>query len=308
MDNGDTSIKLNNISNINNDNRDDNYQSDSSSSDSPPPPDEVGMLVSMNNNTNTNTNTNLGSYISTHSIYSIFSWIGSSLYSLSSIPYLFSYSSNPEYDHEKILSTIRKLNNHLNFLDKKIEKMNENTLRFADKAEALYKKKNIKSAIHQIRLKKMYDNEIQKLDSLKFNIESQILHMDSVEIMMVTVDTIKDTSEYYQNMHSNINITQLENTLDEMVEHQDAATDMQSILSDMNTFKDSAFDEDELLKELQELSSNDDHDINNTNNKESTLKQPVPHSCANITLSDLPEAPTTSLKNNHNYENVEVSF
>lgn len=299
MDSYVSATEINNTSNINNDSRNHSYQSDSSSSDSPPPPDEIGMLVSLKNNTPPA----LGSYISTNSIYSIFSWLGSSLYSLSSIPYLFSYASNPEYDHEKILSTIRKLNNHLSFLDKKIEKMNENTARFAEKAKTLYKKKNIKSAIHQIRLKKMYDNEIQKLDSLKFNIESQILHMDSVEIMMVTVDTIKDTSEYYQNMHSNINITQLEDTLDEMVEHQDAATDMQSILSDMNTFKDASYDEDELLQELQELSSHDEEDRAETN-----IIKPVPNPHTNITLTDLPEAPTSSLHVANSYENMEVSF
>lgn len=296
MDTDVSSTEINNSSNINNDSRDNSYQGDSSSSDSPPPPDEIGMLVSVKNKTPPA----LGSYISTNSIYSIFSWIGTSLYSLSSIPYLFSYSSNPEHDHEKILSTIRKLNNHLSFLDKKIEKMNVNTSRFADKAKCLYKKKNIKSAIHQIRLKKMYDNEIQKLDALKFNIESQILHMDSVEIMMVTVDTIKDTSEYYQNMHSNIDITQLEDTLDEMVEHQDAATDMQSILSDMNSFKGASYDEDELLEELRELSNNDKE------SKETNIIKPVPKT--NIKLSDLPKAPTTSLNITNSYENIEVSF
>ena len=183
-------------------------------------------------------------------------------------------------------------------------------MRFEEKAKKLYKKKNIKSAIHQIRLKKMYDNEIQKLDSLKFNIESQILHMDSVEIMMVTVDTIKDTSEYYQNMHSSINITQLEDTLDEMVEHQDAATDMQSILNDMNTFKDSAFDEDELLKELHELSANDndnDNEVEEINNKNtSNVIKPIPTS--NIKLSDLPEAPSSTLVMDKSYDNIEVSF
>ena len=298
--------KINNTSNIDNVDRDSSDKSDSSSSDTPPPPAEVGILV----NTSNRNNIDLGSYVSTNSLYSIISWIGTTLYSLSSIPYLFNYSTAPEYDHEKILNTIQKLNNHLSFLDKKIEKMNNNTLRFEEKAKKLYKKKNIKSAIHQIRLKKMYDNEIQKLDSLKFNIESQILHMDSVEIMMVTVDTIKDTSEYYQNMHSSINITQLEDTLDEMVEHQDAATDMQSILNDMNTFKDSAFDEDELLKELHELSANDndnDNEVEEINNKNtSNVIKPIPTS--KIKLSDLPEAPSSSLVMDKSYDNIEVSF
>ena len=190
--------------------------------------------------------------------------------------------------------------------------MNENTNKFAKKAKSLYNTKNIKSAMHQIRLKKMYDNEIQKLESLKFNIESQILRLDSVEIMMVTVDTIKDTSEYYQNMHSNINITQLEDTLDEMVEHQDSATDIQSILSDLNTFKDSSFDEEELLNELKELSKCDDSITNKddyTPNLGTSNIKPPPKST--IKLSDLPRAPMHTINESSiskSCANLEMSF
>ena len=198
------------------------------------------------------------SYIPTQSIINIFSWLGSSLYSLATLPSKVVYPQVEEYDHEQVLSTIQKLNNHLTFLDKKIDKMNSNTNRFGEKAKTLYKMKNVKGAMHQIRLKKMYDREIEKLESLKFNIETQILHMDSVEIMMVTVDTIKDTSEYYQSVNSNINITKLENTIDEMVEHRDSSTDIQSILSDINTFNEQSYDDDDLLKELQEMADSEE--------------------------------------------------
>lgn len=264
----------------------------------PPPPAAAAMLISANNHIQHTASAS--SYLSTSSLYSLFSWLGTSLYSLTNIPRSFTYSSNPEYDHEQVLTTIRKLHNHLRFLDAKIDRMNINTVGFATKAKKLYNNKKITSAMHQIRLKKMYDHEIQKLEALKFNIESQILHMDSVEIMMVTVDTIKDTSEYYQNIHSNINISQLENTLDEMVEHRDDSTDIQSILSDFNAFKESTYDEDELLSELKAMSL--DTGIDQVSQSQ-------------INLADLPEAPIHPLssKKQKNLEeikkdNVEVAF
>ena len=269
-----------------------------SSPKQPPPPAAAAMLISANNHIQHTASAS--SYLSTSSLYSLFSWLGTSLYSLTNIPRSFTYSSNPEYDHEQVLTTIRKLHNHLRFLDAKIDRMNINTVGFATKAKKLYNNKKITSAMHQIRLKKMYDHEIQKLEALKFNIESQILHMDSVEIMMVTVDTIKDTSEYYQNIHSNINISQLENTLDEMVEHRDDSTDIQSILSDFNAFKESTYDEDELLNELKAMSLD-------------TLTEQVSQS--QINLADLPEAPIHPIHNNFqkNLEeikkgDVEVAF
>ena len=210
---------------------------DTDNDDDAPPPAAAAMLIAADNVEKSmvavkDSSADTSSYIPTQSIINIFSWIGSSLYSLATLPVKVAYPEVEEYNHEQVLTTIQKLNNHLTFLDEKIDKMNDNTLRFADKAKTLYKKKNVKGAMHQIKLKKMYDREIEKLESLKFNIETQILHMDSVEIMMVTVDTIKDTSEYYQSVNSNINITKLENTIDEMVEHRDSSTDIQSILSD----------------------------------------------------------------------------
>ena len=143
----------------------------------------------------------------------------------------------------------------------------------------------------------MYDREIEKLESLKFNIETQILHMDSVEIMMVTVDTIKDTSEYYQSVNSNINITKLENTIDEMVEHRDSSTDIQSILSDINTFNEQSYDDDDLLKELQEMADSEEDNV------EKPVATVTPESNAilnpnlTVSLSNLPVAPTNILPN-----------
>lgn len=287
-------------------NSDNNSDSDTDNNNRPPPPAAAAMLIDADH-----VERNIisapyiaTSYIPTQSIYSLFSWIGSSLYSLAALPSKAIYSTTPEYDHEQVLNTIQKLNYHLLFLDKKIENMNNNTIRFEEKAKQLYRKKNVSGAMHQIRLKKMYDREIQKLESLKFNIETQILHMDSVEIMMVTVDTIKDTSEYYQNMNSNINITQLESTIDEMVEHRDSSTDIQSILSDINTFSEQNYDDDELLKELQEMAGDEEEPAAPVNSKSNhPLRPSAPTHDLTVSLSNLPTAPTHALPNVRNGTN-----
>ena len=238
-------------------------------------------------------------------VLTLLSWIGSGLYSLTSV---FSNTISHDEQHMHVLNTIAKLNNHLGFLDKKIEQMNRNSSRFSEQAKKLYKSKKIPSAIHQIRLKKMYDCEIRKLEKLKFNIETNILHMDSVEIMMVTVDTIKDTSEHFKKINSTLNIEQLEDTIDELVEHRDAATDIQSVLSDMQLFNDANYSEDDLMKELQLLSDGDanarDANARDANARDANAGDvnagDVNARDANVPIStiraeDLPEAPSTSL-------------
>lgn len=288
-----------------NENREYNTEesSDNDTDNDAPPPAASALLIAANNTEKSIISVKKSyeqttSYLPTQSIINIFSWIGSSLYSIAALPGKALYHTTHEPDHEQILNTVKKLNNHLSFLDKKIENMNKNTFRFGEKAKQLYRKKNVNGAMHQIRLKKMYDREIQKLESLKFNIETQILHMDSVEIMMVTVDTIKDTSEYYQNMNSSINISKLENTIDEMVEHRDSSTDIQSILSDINTFNEQNYDDDDLLKELKEMAC-DDADNTETKPLTDTHQQSntTIGSDLTVSLSNLPVAPSNALPN-----------
>ena len=294
------------LTELNSENENENNNNSDDDNDKPPPPAAAAMLIAAEQVERSVINAPYiaSAYIPTQTIYSLFSWIGSSIYSLATLPGKVIYSTTPEYDHEQVLNTIQKLNNHLIFLDKKIENMNRNTNRFGEKAKQLYRKKNVSGAMHQIRLKKMYDREIHKLESLKFNIETQILHMDSVEIMMVTVDTIKDTSEYYQNMNSNINISKLENTIDEMVEHRDSSTDIQSILSDINTFNEQNYDDDELLKELQEMTGDEQYSESQVLQKDNNqLYHSIPTPDLTVSLSNLPTAPTHSLPNVRNGTN-----
>lgn len=274
------------ITNVNTKNNDDDDD------DRPPPPAAAAMLIAADQaELNTPYNPTITApFNPTTTLYTVFSWIGYSIYSLATLPGYLMTSATPEQDHEKILTTIRKLDNHLKFLDTKIDKMNENTIKYGERAKRLWRNKNKTSAMHQIRLKKMYDKEIQKLEALKFNIESHILHMDSVDIMMVTVDTIKSTSDYFQNMNNAVNISQLETTLDEMVDHRDTATDIQSILSDINAFSENNFDDADLLKELEEMSQEDDEASTTTSQNNTNV---ISQSCVDV--SNLPHAPTHAL-------------
>lgn len=164
-----------------------------------------------------------------------------------------------QYDGSEIEEAITKLKKTLAFLESKTTNMNIKIFKFKTNAKKLCKE-NRTAALHQIRLKKMYENEVQKLNSLKFNIESNILHVESAGIMMETVSTIKETGHHFQILSKHVDISKIENSIETIFEQRDTSKDIESILC--NTYNDSDIEEDELNQELNELIENSNyHDI-----------------------------------------------
>lgn len=161
-----------------------------------------------------------------------------------------SFSQATEYDSEKVTEAIEKLRQTLGYLDEKVTMMTQRTGHYAASGRELYRCGNRSGALHQMRLKKMYEREISKIESIKFNIESNILHMESMCVMMETVSTVKDTSSYVQLINKNIDVDRLEGMIEEISEQRDTSHDIESILSQGN---DEHYDEDELLRELQDM-------------------------------------------------------
>ena len=159
-----------------------------------------------------------------------------------------------EYNPDQVANSVRKLQGTLKSLSTKLDSMHAQARGYAQKARELYRAHNREAAVHQLRLQKMYDAEARKLESLKFNIESKILHMESVGVIMETVATIKDTSEHFQLVHRNVDIQQLESTIEDMLEQQDTSQDIQTIL---NQTAPAQFDDDELLQELETMTDHD---------------------------------------------------
>jgi hypothetical protein len=166
--------------------------------------------------------------------------------------------TTPEYDATKVEDAIDKLQSTLNFLDTKVGAMGGRVAKYATTAKQLYATKQVASAVHQLRLKKMYEREMAKMEALKFNIESNILHMESVGVMMETVSTIKETSHQFQVVSKHVDIARLEGSIEEMFEQRDTSRDIESILNEMHDTHE--FDDDELLKELEATLADDGED------------------------------------------------
>lgn len=158
--------------------------------------------------------------------------------------------ATPEYDASKVTDAIEKLQSTLQFLDTKVGSMTIRIDTYAASAKTLYSNKQVSSAVHQLRLKKMYERELAKMEALKFNIESNILHMESVGVMLETVSTIKETSHQFQVVSKHVDIARLEGSIEEMFEQRDTSKDIESILNEMHDIHE--FNDEDLLQELED--------------------------------------------------------
>jgi charged multivesicular body protein 4 len=190
----------------------------------------------------------------------------------------FSYKRK-NYTPEDINNTINKLKNiQANIVDR-INVIDKNIEIFYIKSKKFYIKKNKKSAIYNLKLKKMYEREKEKLDSINFNIESQIFSIESMGLIIETAETLKDTSIHMKSINNKLDIDKIESTMEELQENKDIGEELQNIFSESINME---FDEDDLLKELKE------EEI-----KEEEIKE-----------EEIKDSKTTDIKTNINHQNI----
>ena len=161
--------------------------------------------------------------------------------------------STPSYDQASIHAAVSKLQHTRSFLDQKIVEMREKTSMFERTARLECASNNRSGALHQLRLKNMYEREAAKMETLRFNIESNILHMESVSVMMETISTIKETSAHFQTLSAHADITKLETSIEEMFEQSDTSITIENILNDMHAGFE--IDDDAVMEELESMLS-----------------------------------------------------
>jgi len=187
-------------------------------------------------------------------------------------------SKKKTYSQEDMITTIEKLNNIQSNITTRISSISKNIEEFLLKSKKYYKEGNKKSAVYNLKLKKMYEREKEKLESINFNIESQIFSIESMGLIIETAETLKDTSTHMKNINNKLDIEKIESTMEELHEHRDINEELQNIFSESISME---FDEDELLKELEGDDDASDCSIKVDKN----------------IINNMPIAPTTKLDN-----------
>lgn len=161
---------------------------------------------------------------------------------------------------DDINNTIEKLKNIQLNIKNRIDQIDTNMNEFLYKSKEAYKIGNKKTALYNLKLKKMYEREKEKLDSINFNIETQIFSIESMDLIIVTAETLKDTSLHMKSMNSTLDIDKIESTMEELQDHNSINEELQNIFSESVSLD---FDEDELLEELETLKDIEDPTSNN---------------------------------------------
>ena len=183
----------------------------------------------------------------------------------------FSYRKK-NYSQEDMTNTIEKLKNIQNNIIDRIGTIDMNIITFFNKSKKFYVEKNKKSAIYNLKLKKMYEREKEKLDSINFNIESQIFSIESMGLIIETAETLKDTSIHMKSINSNLDIDKIESTMEELQENRDIGEELQSIFSESINM---VFDEDDLLNELKELENDEEEENIDVNVSKISIKPTI---------------------------------
>ena len=161
----------------------------------------------------------------------------------------------PCYDQERIDEAVQRLVHTRDVLDNKIGKMRYRATTYGTTARLECDSGNRNGALHQLRLKNMYEREATKLETLRFNIETNILHMESVSVMVQTVSTIKETSTQFKSMSGGVDIGKLESSIEEIFEQNDTTVTIENMLNDMNGGFE--IDNDAVMEELESMLGTD---------------------------------------------------
>ena len=176
---------------------------------------------------------------------------------------------------EKNKKIVITLNKRLEHLEKKIELEKNNALK-----KIKIKKK--KSALINLKRKKMYEKQVDNLYSQIGNLEQQIIVLESSAVNNSVFETMKISNNTLKKINKKNTVEKVENLIDNIDEQINLTNEVNQVLSNpINDFED----DQELIDELENLNSYE--------NKE------------NVSLPKLPQAPNDQIQSDIKNKNIE---
>ncbi|XP_040997448.1 vacuolar protein sorting-associated protein 32 homolog 2-like [Juglans microcarpa x Juglans regia] len=150
------------------------------------------------------------------------------------------------------LTTLDKLNETLEMLEKKENVLLKKASAEVEKAKEFTRAKNKKAAIQCLKKKKLYEQQIEQLGNFQLRIHDQMILLEGAKATTETVDALRTGAAAMKAMHKATNIDDVDKTMDEINEQTENMKQIQEALS-APIGASADFDEDELEAELEEL-------------------------------------------------------
>lgn len=150
------------------------------------------------------------------------------------------------------ISTIEKLHETLEMLEKKEFLLQKKISAEIEKAKDYTKAKNKKAAIQCLKKKKLYETQIEQLGNFQLRVHDQMIMLEGGRATTDTIDALRTGSAAVKSLQQSLNVEEIEKTMEQVEEH---AENMKQIQAALATPVGAAadFDEDELEAELEEL-------------------------------------------------------
>jgi len=122
-------------------------------------------------------------------------------------------------------------------------------------AKAKMTKGDKKGALFLMKRKKLYEQEIDKIQNVKFTLETQVMNLESATQNAETFKAMEIGTKTMQKVRDEVSIDKVDDIMDRIKEEMELAQEINEAIS--QPVDPLLTDEDELLAELQELETAD---------------------------------------------------
>ncbi|CAB9529928.1 sorting-associated protein 32 homolog [Seminavis robusta] len=164
-------------------------------------------------------------------------------------------SSTPTTTTTDSQTTIVKLRTAIKNQEKREDHILKKVEAQVAEAKAKMAKGDKKGALFAMKRKKMYEQEVDKIQNVKMTLETQVINLESAAQNAATFDAMKSGTNTMKKIRNEVGIEKVDDIMDEMKEEMELAQEVNDAIAQP---VDPLFaDEDELLAELEGLETAD---------------------------------------------------
>jgi len=200
------------------------------------------------------------------------------------------------------MSTIERLNETLEMLEKREALLQKKMAEEIRKAKEYTKMKNKRAALQCLKRKKMYEAQADQLANQQLRIHDQKIMLEGAKATTETVSAMRSGAQAMKKLQKETNIDDVDKTMEEITEQTENLRQINDALGQPIGFA-AEIDEDDLDAELQELEAEE---------LDRQLMEPaVPPTTARVQQRDealdLPTVPTGGMKTQATTEDDELA-
>ncbi|KAD4384840.1 hypothetical protein E3N88_25008 [Mikania micrantha] len=129
------------------------------------------------------------------------------------------------------VTTLDKLNETLEMLEKKEKVLLKKASAEVEKAKEFTKAKNKRAAIQCLKRKRLYEQQIEQLGNFQLRIHDQMIMLEGAKATTETVDALRTGANAMKAMQKAVNIDDVDKTMDEINEQTENMKQIQEALS-----------------------------------------------------------------------------